>query len=147
MKHRHPERSYSMSMTEQMLNRHPGDLGGIDVRALAACVDACLQCEQACTACADACLSEEMIDPLRACIRFNLDCADICAATARVLSRQTGSEARPGRMVLLAACAAACRACGDQCAQHAETHEHCRICAELCRRCEEACNDFVNKVR
>ena len=135
-----------MSVTEQMLDSYPGDLGGIDKQALAACIDACLKCVQTCTACADACSAEELVDQLRSSIRFNLDCADICAATARGLSRHTGGEARPGRMVWLAACAAACRACGDQCAKHAELHAHCRVCAEACRQCEQACNALVDQL-
>ena len=41
------------------------------------------------------------------------------------------------------ACAAACRACGDECERHAQHHEHCRVCAESCRRCEEGCNRLL----
>ena len=43
-------------------------------------------------------------------------------------------------MVLLAVCAATCRACGDQRAKHAERYTPCRVCAEACRPCEQACN-------
>jgi hypothetical protein len=38
--------------------------------------------------CADACLGEEKVEMLRRCIRLNLDCADVCNATGRMLSRQ-----------------------------------------------------------
>jgi hypothetical protein len=41
------------------------------------------------------------------------------------------------------ACAAACRACGDECDRQAEHHEHGRICRGICRRCEQACNDLL----
>ncbi len=54
---------------------------------------------------------------LAKCIRTDLDCADVCEATGRVLSRHTG--------------------------YHAETHEHCRIGAEACRRCGQACRDLI----
>ncbi|WP_240619307.1 four-helix bundle copper-binding protein [Blastococcus sp. TF02-8] len=47
---------------------------------------------------------------------------------------------------MLEACAAACKACGDECAQHAEMHEHCRICADACRRCEQACRDLITSL-
>jgi hypothetical protein len=45
----------------------------------------------------------------------------------------------------LRACATACRACGDECARHAEgmNMEHCRVCAEACRRCEAACERLL----
>ena len=128
-------------MTEtitKMLNTHPAPID-IDQELLTECLVACLECAQACTTCADACLSEDMVADLTTCIRTNLDCADICEATGRVLSRRTGYDANLTRTVLQT-CAQACKSCGDQCAQHADMHEHCRVCAEACRRCEQACN-------
>lgn len=120
-----------------MMNTYPAAIE-LDRRLLAECVDACVDCAEACTACADACLGEHMISDLAKCIRGNLDCADICDVTGRVLSRHTGYDARLTRAILLA-CVEACRACGDECAKHADAHEHCRLCAEACRRCEDAC--------
>lgn len=131
-------------MTEtitKMLNTHPAPID-IDQELLTECLAACFECAQACTACADACLSEDMVADLTTCIRTNLDCADICGATGRVLSRRTGYDANLTRTVLQA-CAQACKSCGDQCAQHADMHEHCRVCAEACRRCEQACADLL----
>ena len=125
-----------------MLETHPKDLGGVDRRTLAECIEACLACAQTCTACADACLSEDMVAEMRQCIRLNLDCADVCGATAAVLTRQTGEDASTVR-ALLEACRTACRACGDECASHAEMHEHCAVCAESCRRYEQACADLL----
>lgn len=113
-----------------------------DRQLLADCAAACAECGQACTACADACLSEDMVGELRKCIRTNLDCADICETTARVVSRHTGYDANLTRAVLQA-CAQACKSCADECEQHADQHEHCRVCAEACRRCEEACNRLL----
>jgi hypothetical protein len=129
-----------MTVAVQMLDSYPADLGAVDKQALAACINACLVCAQACTACADACLSEEMVDQLRTCIRTDLDCADVCAATGNVLSRHTGYDANLSRAVLQA-CVAACKACGDECAHHAEMHDHCRICADACRACWRAWAD------
>jgi hypothetical protein len=83
-----------------------------------------------------------MVAELTKCIRTNMDCADICATTARVLSRHTGYDANISR-TLLEACATACTSCGDECASHAEMHEHCRNCAEACRACEQACRDLL----
>ena len=118
-----------------MLETHPKDLGGVDRRKLAECIEACLACAQTCTACADACLSEDMVAEMRRCIRLNLDCADVCAATGRVLTRRAETDPALVRS-LVEACRAAC---ADECEKHAGMHEHCRVCAEACRRCEAAC--------
>lgn len=103
-----------MTVASQMLETYPKDLGGVDRDKLRECIEACVECAQACTACADACLSEDMVAELTKCIRTNLDCADVCDATGRVLSRHTGYDANLTRAVL-EACAAACKACGDEC--------------------------------
>ncbi len=127
--------------TAAMLDAYPASMN-VDRELVARAVDALAACAQACTACADACLSEEMVADLRTCVRTDLDCADICATTARVLSRHTGYDANLTR-AQLEACVVACRTCGDECEQHAGMHEHCRICAEACRRCEQACRALL----
>ncbi|MFI7679440.1 four-helix bundle copper-binding protein [Actinophytocola sp. NPDC049390] len=132
-----------MSQTAQMLETYPADLGGVDREALARCIDECFTCAQACTACADACLSEKSVADLTKCIRSNLDCADICDTTGRVLSRHTGYDATLTRATL-EACATACKACGDECERHAGHHDHCRVCAESCHRCEQACRELLS---
>lgn len=82
-----------MSTSGAMLESYPASLGGVDRDALRRCIDECVRCAQACTACADACLSETEVADLRKCIRTNLDCADICDTTGRVLSRHTEYDA------------------------------------------------------
>ncbi len=69
-------------------------------------------------------------------------CADVCLATGRALSRHTGYDANPTRS-FLEVCATVCKACGAECAQHAEMHEHCRVCPDACRRCEGACRTLL----
>lgn len=127
---------------QPMLRTHPQPVD-LDVGALSACIDACFECAQACTACADACLAEDQVAQLVYCIRTNLDCADVCAAAGRLLSRQT----QPTWDVLRAqvgACLRACQVCGEACERHGDEHAHCRVCAEACRRCEEACDTLLN---
>lgn len=133
-----------MTVVSEMLETYPADLGKIDRTALVKCIEECIACAQACTACADACMSEpdDQLPMLRKCIRSCEDCADICEATGRILSRHTGYDANITRAVL-EACATVCKSCGDECAQHAEQHEHCRVCAEACRKCEQACRDLI----
>ena len=79
------------------------------------------------------------------CIRLNLDCADVCTATGRVVSRQTEYDAHVTRKQL-EACIAACNSCGDECQGHAEHMAHCRVCAESCRRCEDVCKELHSAI-
>jgi hypothetical protein len=77
------------------------------------------------------------------CIRLDLDCADICFATSRVVSRQTEYDAKVTRSQL-EACVTVCKSCGDECEQHGQHGmDHCRVCAESCRRCEQACTSLL----
>lgn len=75
-------------------------------------------------------------------MRTDMDCADICGATARVFSRHTGFEADISRS-LLETCATACKSCTDECARH----QHGPICAEACHSCELACRDLLAAMR
>src|SRR3954462_3269106 len=124
-----------------MLETHPAPTIG-DLDALVRCIESCSDCAAACTSCADADLGEGDVQDLVRCIRLCLDCADVCDATGRVVTRQTEPDFGVIRPVL-DACAAACRACGEECERHADPHEHCRICAGACRRCEQSCNDLL----
>ena len=99
----------------------------------------CFDRAATCTSCADACLGEQDVQELLRCIRINHDCADACATTGRILTRQTAPDVGVLRAAIQA-CAAACRACGEECEWHAEHHEHCRVCSRACGRCEQACN-------
>jgi hypothetical protein len=130
-----------VSYALEMLEAHPWP-GHVDRDPLAECIERCFECAQSCTSCADACLSEEQVGELRKCIRLNLDCADICAATGRVLTRQTEYDA-PTSKAQLQSCLEICETCAEECGRHAEHHEHCRVCAEACRRCEQACRDLL----
>jgi hypothetical protein len=97
--------------------------------------------------CADDCLSEQNVTELLKCTRLDLDCADICAATGRIVSRQTEYDATVTRAALQA-CIAACRSCGEECARHGEHGmEHCRVCAEECDRCRRACEALLTAMQ
>jgi hypothetical protein len=128
----------------RMLATYPATMN-VDKKLLARAIEEALNCFQTCTACADACLSEDLVKELTKCIRTNQDCATTCAATVEVLSRHTGYDANITR-TQLEACIAACKACGDECAQHAEMHEHCAVCAEACRACEQACRELLSAI-
>jgi hypothetical protein len=125
---------------EDVLRDHGDQLR---VEQLVSVIEAAAECAAHCEACADACL-EEGDTSLTRCIRANLDCADICATTAKVVGRAGASGAPWIEQVRV--CAEACANCADECEQHQDMHDHCRACAEACRRCEQACRELLEAV-
>ena len=123
----------------KIIAAHPDAGTGNEPLALA--VRHAMFCAAICTACADADAAEQM--DMRQCIRTCLDCADICAATANVAIRQTGSNAAVTR-AMLATCVTACEACAEECARHDQ--EHCRLCAEMCRECARDCRAAIESL-
>ena len=73
---------------------------------------------------------------MRQCIRVCSDCADVCAATARVAMRRSG-ENRELIRTMLATCIRACETCAQECERH--DNAHCARCAEMCRECADDC--------
>ena len=134
-----------MSYARQMLDTYPDTLN-VDADLLAATIDALTDCAQACNADTDADLSEHNVAELVKCIRLCLDCTDVCTATAGVISRPADPDATSTRL-LLEACAAICKSCGDECERHAQMHAHCRVCEEACRRCERACRELLDAMK
>ena len=134
-----------MSYARQMLDTYQRTLN-LDQGLLAAAIDAAGDCAQACTADNDADLSEANLADMVRCIRLCLNCADVCTATAGVLSRPGAYDADVAKP-LLQACVAVCQSCGDECERHAQHHAHCRVCAEACRRCEQACRELLGALK
>lgn len=133
-----------MNHIQAMLSTHPRR-PQLDAKLTSDCLEACSSCADVCNTCADACLAEPMVKELVRCIRLNLDCSAICAATASALARLN----EPEWSVIAAqlrACQLACAACAAECEKHAAQHQHCRVCAESCRRCEQACAALLAKV-
>jgi hypothetical protein len=131
-----------MSFAGPMLQSNPTH-PQVNRAALEECIKACFDCTQSCTSCADACLGEPQKEMLLRCIRLDLDCADICNATGKLLTRQVAFDSTLAR-VMLQTCALACRLCAAECEEHGRHGmEHCRLCAEICRHCEEACNKLL----
>ena len=131
-----------MPHTVQMLQTHPSPRPQ-PIEDYAASISSMHDCAQSCISCADACLSEGDVQMLTRCIRLNLDCADMCTATAGILSRPSMVAPEIWHSQLQA-CTIACRLCAEECERHASKYEHCRICGEACRECETACSDLVS---
>ena len=123
-----------MSIAE-MIKSHP-DVAGHLNEPLVLAVRHAMFCASICTSCADACLAEDDPKMMRQCIRFNLDCADVCTMTARVAARRTASDEALIQSALRL-CIESCERCAEECAKH--DNDHCRRCAEMCRECAEDC--------
>jgi hypothetical protein len=130
-----------MTLTREMLDAAPVPIP-LGAEAVAAAIDACLECAQTCTSCANSCLAEDDVAEMTRCIALCDDCADVCVAMLRVLSRPFGADdLATGR--LLSACIQACTNSAEECERHAAHHRHCAICAGACRACIDACGALV----
>ncbi|WP_432826458.1 four-helix bundle copper-binding protein [Dactylosporangium sp. CA-092794] len=108
---------------------------------LAAAIDAMAECEEAVTACAAAMVTEDDVQALREAITRDLNCADVVAATRRVLARGSDAALLSSQ---LEACLAACEHSAELCARHSHHHEHCRMCSQATLRCAEACRQVLH---
>ena len=135
-----PDPSTASTLIERIALSHPRS--GAEGRAYAEALQALADCATACTVCADACLSEEDPTAMLECVRVDLLCATICAATTQAVAGAPEEHSSIMR-AQLQACIEACRACAEECEQHAGHHEHCTLCAEACRRCEKACEALL----
>jgi uncharacterized membrane protein len=134
-----------MSYAAQMLDTYEHALD-VDAGVLATGIEVLADCAQACSVDTDANLGEQNVAEMVRCIRLCLNCADICAAAAAVMSRPATAE-KGVIQPLLTACAAICRSCGDECARHARMHPHCRVCEGACRRAEQASSDLLRALK
>lgn len=128
-----------MPTTADVLADHPAR-SSFDHHELARAIDSCLAAVAASTACADACLSGDDAASMRRCIQLGLDCADICGATVRVLSRPTPAGEVWRRLV--ETCARACRESAVECESHTG-HKHCQQCAKITREAEAALSQLL----
>jgi hypothetical protein len=101
---------------------------------LTAAIDALRDCEQTSTSCAMA-----MVDTggMVTEVRRALDCADLCDATERVVSRGPAADPRVVAAAVEAA-AVACEASAAACGAHAGHHDHCRLHSASAQACAAA---------
>jgi len=96
------------------------------------------ECIAACNYCADACLDEENVSMMKECIRTDRACAAVCTTVHQlVVSGYTNISD------LIQVCIRLCRECEQECAKHADMHDHCRRCMEACRKCADACGELA----
>jgi len=129
-----------MSLSK-MIGLHPDVKGEVN-EALVTAARHSMLCSLFCTSCADACIAEPM--DMRDCVRTCLDCAEICAATARLAVRRTGQDVEMLR-IQLETCIMACELCAAECERHDD--EHCKLCATMCRECADDCRKAVASLK
>ncbi|MDX1621904.1 MAG: hypothetical protein R3320_12980 [Nitriliruptorales bacterium] len=117
----------------------------VDADTLGRAIHTFQECAAACTACADACLAEDNVEQMRNCITLDNVCAEICEATAAVMSRIAYGNYDVLKAQLQAAVEAT-RACGDECRSHADMHEHCRVCADQCEETERVARELLDEL-
>jgi Domain of Unknown Function (DUF326) len=96
------------------------------------CIQACHACVVACESCATSCLNDPQCTTMISCIQLDRDCADVCALTAQLMTRDSVSVTQMCTM-----CATICQNCADVCSKHKTGH--CQLCAEACRKCADEC--------
>lgn len=129
----------------EMINRHPQNIQEPRKTSLSNAIESCLNCAQVCAACSDACLGEREVERFRSVIRSTNDSNDLCSAVANILSRLNDQNPRILRS-LITACIQQVQHTGIQCNEHAQHHEHCRVCSETCRACENALSEYLKFV-
>ena len=103
------------------------------------CAKACTDCLHECESCAHHCanlVASGQKDHLRA-LGTCADCADVCTAAAKVVSRHG-----PLTGTICESCAKACDLCAAECEKHSQD-EHMKRCAKACRDCAKACRDMI----
>lgn len=115
------------AMSKDMMSM-PG-MENMDMSVMQACMDACSACEQACTVC-----STQMMSCAPAC----MNCADMCNTMMRAMMRPQGMTPAT-MMAMLDACIAMCQMTMDECMEHADHSEVCKMCAQACKACMDAC--------
>lgn len=125
----------------KMIGAHPDVRGDVNEALVTAARHAML-CSLFCTSCADASIAEQM--DMRSCIRTCLDCAEVCAAAARLAVRRSSQDIEMLR-AQIETCIKACGICAAECERHA--HEHCKLCASMCRECADDCRKALPSIQ
>lgn len=134
-----------MNAVEQRLQAHPEN-AATDIHLLGTAIEHLYDASQSCTVCSDACLAEDDHDRLLGVVRLGQDCADVCLATGRMLSRQH----KPNWELLRGALELAARtldAAGSEANRHAPAYESCRRMMEDCNAAQGACNELLIRLR
>ena len=106
----------------------------MDMTKMQSCIESCSAAAQAATMCADADSGEGMAR----CCAMCSNMADVATTMMHMMMRPNGYDASV-MMPMMQACIAMGMACSAECMMHADTADHCRICAMACDAIVESC--------
>ncbi len=96
-----------------------------------------LDCATSCKRCAASTVEKPGITSMDYCVKIIRDCAELCFATAKLLTRNSelGHE-------LLPLCHKICLQSAEECRK--QEHAHCKECEEECTQCAEECHAHLD---
>lgn len=116
----------------------------LEAAVIESCARACYDCARAVTEYADACLqSENVMDELGQ-LQQDLDLADLCGATARLLTNEHPDLAAIRRRLEITV--SAMRVFAEKYRTRTEDPVNGKRCAEACTRCWQTCNDLLGQL-
>lgn len=102
------------------------------------CIDNCIECHKICNETITHCLLLGGKHASAEHIALLMDCADICATSARFMLHGSHHHERT-----CAVCAEVCEACAKDCEQMAKGDETMMRCAKMCRACADSCHKMA----
>ncbi len=105
-----------------------------------ACAKECAECMRECESCTRHCADlivegqKDHLITMGTCI----DCADVCAAAAKIVARRG-----PMSAAVCESCAKACDTCGAACEKFSDD-EQMKRSAQECRNCAKVCREMLN---
>lgn len=102
-------------------------------------VESLEKCDAACSNCAISSLELDDRHSMSDCVKFCLDCADICHLALRLLARDSSHAVSAVKL-----CMTMCDECATECEKY--EYDHCRLSAEACRRSEKQCRIYLVQV-
>ena len=104
------------------------------------CIQICRDCHAMCTQTIAHCLKLGGRHATPDHIRLLVDCAQMCAASADYMLRESPFHDRTCRL-----CSELCKLCAKDCEQVAGDDQMVKQCVEMCRRCAESCERMASK--
>lgn len=102
------------------------------------CIQNCTDCASTCEETILHCLSLGGKHSSPEHIGLLMDCALICATSAKFMLHRSAFHHRTCEV-----CADVCQACAEDCERLAGSDRRMQICAEVCRKCSESCREMA----
>ena len=137
-----------MNTAMQMMEMHSKEMPmpGMTMALMQDCIEACSACEQACTMCAGSMgTGGSMGTDMAKCAAMCMDAADMANTMMRVMMRPNGMHME-SMLAMLQAMVVMSTACAEECMNHAEMSDDCKMCAEVCRQCAIACETIMDSM-